>query len=295
MKCIVFGGSGYLGSNLIAYLEANGNIVNQGLQFDPRLDLRDRSSIADIDWNVDCVFFMAGRTGTLDSFDRYQDFLMDNQLILLNVLDSIRKSSYRPKIVFPSTRTVYKGQDQALTVSSKLESRTLYAANKIACEQILYAYHAAYDVPFLILRICVPYGNNIGNKHSYGTLKFFLEQWNNNKKIALFGDGTAKRTLSHIDDVCKTFYGLAKSRHLVNSIFNVPGETYTLAGLALLITNSPEKIIFQEWPEMHLKIETGSTFFEHQNLDIKPMIQPNGRLKRWISEMRSKGVIDVEC
>ena len=295
MKCIVFGSSGYLGANLAAYLEANGNTVNQGLQFDLRLDLRDRRSIANIDWNVDCVFFMAGRTGTLDSFDKYQDFLIDNQLILLNVLDSIRKSSYRPKIVFPSTRTVYKGQDQELTVNSKLESRTLYAANKIACEQILYAYNSAYDVPFLILRICVPYGNNIGHAYSYGTLKFFLEQWNNNKKIILFGDGSAKRTLSHIDDVCKTFYGLAKSTHLVNSIFNVPGEVYSLAELALLITNSSDKVIFQKWPDMHFKIETGSTFFEDQNLDIKPMIQPNGQLKRWISEMSSKGVIDVEC
>ena len=45
---------------------------------------------------------------------------------------------------------------------------------------------------------------------------------------------------------------------------------------------------------MHLKIETGNTFFEDQALDFKPMIEPDGRLKRWIFEMRAKGAIDVE-
>jgi UDP-glucose 4-epimerase len=293
MKCIVFGSNGYLGANLVSYLEANGNTVNQGMQNNPRIDLRDTSSIADINWDVDCIFFMAGRTGTLDSFNRYQDFLIDNQLILLNVLDSIRKSSFRPKLVFPSTRTVYKGKDQPLTTDSKLESKTLYAANKIACEQILYAYHSSYDIPFSILRICVPYGNNIGHEYSYGTLKFFLEQWNKNKKIVLFGDGSTKRTLSHIEDICKTFYGLAKSTHLVNSIYNMPGENYSLAELALLITRSPEKIIFKEWPNMHLKIETGSTYFAQEALDINPTIHPNGQLKSWVSEMRSKEIINV--
>ena len=141
MKCIVFGSNGYLGANLVSYLEENGNVVNQGIQNNPRIDVRNTDSISNINWDVDCVFFMAGRTGTIDSFKSYQDFLIDNQLILLNVLDSISKSSFKPKIIFPSTRTVYKGSDQPLTIDSKLESKTLYAANKIACEQILYAYN----------------------------------------------------------------------------------------------------------------------------------------------------------
>ena len=293
MKCIVFGSNGYLGANLVSYLEENGNVVNQGIQNNPRIDLRNTDSISNINWDVDCVFFMAGRTGTIDSFKSYQDFLIDYQLNLLNVLFSISKSSFKPKIIFPSTRTVYKGSDQPLTIDSKLESKTLYAANKIACEQILYAYNSYYDIPFSILRICVPYGNNVGHHYSYGTLHFFLEQWNKNKKIVLFGDGSAKRTLSHIDNICSTLFAIAKSKDSVNSVYNMPGETYSLAELALLITKSSEKIIFKEWPEMHLKIETGSTFFENKVLNTDPIIHPEGLLESWISEMHEKEVLDV--
>ena len=73
----------------------------------------------------------------------------------------------------------------------------------------------------------------------------------------------------------------------------MPGETYSLAELALLITKSSEKIIFKEWPEMHLKIETGSTFFENKVLNTDPIIHPEGLLESWISEMHAKEVFDV--
>jgi UDP-glucose 4-epimerase len=294
MKCIVFGGNGYIGANLVEFLKFNGCAVNKGIHNNPRFDLRDRDLISTIDWNVDCVFMMAGKTGTLVSFDKYQDFLFDNQLILLNILDSIRKSGYRPKIIFPSTRTVYKGDEKALSINSVLESKTLYAANKIACEQILHAYSFAYNIPFNILRICVPYGNNVGDEYSFGTLQFFLEQWNENGVIELFGDGHAKRTFSHINDICKSFYLLAKNTEIVNSVFNIPGETFSLLDLALLITKSPERIVFKDWPLMHQRIETGSTFFESEFLEEELKIDTSGKLKKWISEMKSTGVIPDE-
>lgn len=78
-----------------------------------------------------------------------------NEKGLLHLLNHIRLSPYRPKIIFPSTRLVYQGADKALTEEAKKETKTIYAVNKLACEGYLYAYRQSFDIPYTIFRICI--------------------------------------------------------------------------------------------------------------------------------------------
>ena len=130
MKCIIFGSKGYLGSNFCKYLNnVNSEIFLPDYKSGERLDLTQYKNLKGINWNVDSVFVLAGKTGTQLSFDDYYNFLISNELILLNILNAIKDSKYRPRIVFPSTRLVYKSSDSLLNENSLKESRTVYAVN----------------------------------------------------------------------------------------------------------------------------------------------------------------------
>lgn len=264
MKCLFFGAGGYLGKHMVYALRRKGHEVIIPLEPDgTRLDLTRLEALAHIDWNVDAVYMFAGIAGTGASFDQYEKFLLGNDLILLNVLDSIRKSSARPRVIFPSTRLVYRGSDTPLPENAQQESKTLYSANKIACEHYLYAFSNAYDVPYTILRICVPYANLLGQEYSYGTVGSFINQASKTGRIRLYGGGTVRRTFSHIEDLCRITLLASEHPATINLAYNMPGDDLSLNEAASFIAArlgaSVESV---DWPDMDARIESGSTVFD---------------------------------
>ena len=102
-----------------------------------KIDITNNKSVNEIDLDVDIIYMFAGLTGTYAGFDNYEKYLKANELSLLNLLDTIRNSDYRPKVIFPSTRLVYKGRDNALSEDAEKETKTIYTVNKLACEGYL--------------------------------------------------------------------------------------------------------------------------------------------------------------
>ena len=267
MKSIIFGSRGYLGSNLNQFL------INNDIEtciYDSRnnekLDLTEANNFKNINWDVDNIYLMAGRTGTYKSFSNYDEFLKSNELILLNILNSIRNTKYRPRIIFPSTRLIYKGSDYLLKENSEKETKTLYAVNKLACENFLKAYSNTYSIPYTIIRISIPYGNMIGTNYSYGTIGNFISNAIQDK-ITLFGDGNLRRTFTHIKDICRIFMLIASSKKTINKVLNMPGEEYKLKEIAYLIAKKySSKVEFINWPKNYALIESGHTVFDSSYL-----------------------------
>jgi UDP-glucose 4-epimerase len=269
MRCLVLGASGYFGRHLVAQLTSAHEVVITipGGGDSERIDLTRAESFRATDWSVDCVYVLAGATGTHASFTEYRRFVECNELILLNVLEAIRSSAHRPRVVFPSSRLVYRGSAQPLTEESPLEARTVYAAGKIACEQYLQAYHHAHEIPHCILRICVPYGNTCSSAYSFGTIGAFIKQAVTVGRIGLYGDGSLRRTFTHIEDVCRVLIAAGSHAALRNGTFNVPGEDLSLRTAAELIAGFAGATVEQgAWPDADLKIESGSTVFDASRL-----------------------------
>ena len=134
MKYILFGSEGYLGRNLNKFFQQEKiKVVLPEINLKGRIDLTKYKNLENIDWDVDAVFIFAGKTGTYNSFLDYENFLKSNDLIVLNILNSIKNSNYKPRIIFPSTRLVYKGSNELLKEDDIKEAKTIYAitiANK---------------------------------------------------------------------------------------------------------------------------------------------------------------------
>ena len=282
MKCAVIGSKGYIGKHIIKYLSDHYQVFAMGYDIVDseeinyqKIDLTDKDSIQQIDLNVDYIFNFAGLTGTYAGFDAYEKYVSANEITLLNLLDAIRKSEYRPKVIFPSTRLVYKGVDKPLKEEDEKESKTIYAANKLACEGYLKAYHDSFDIPYTVFRICIPYGNLLSSDYSFGTIGFFIRQAKNGKDITLYGGGTIKRTFTHMEDLCYQIIEGAFCSDSNGQVYNIGGETLSLHDAAEIIARKyGVNVVAVPWPERDLRIESDHTYFDDNKirslLDLRP-------------------------
>lgn len=269
MKTAIIGGKGYIGRHLDFYLQKRGisTMVYDVQDADEpnykKIDITSPESVASIDLSVDYIFMFAGLTGTYAGFDKYQTYNAINEIGLLNLLDAIRNSEYRPKIIFPSTRLVYKGIDRALKESDEKETKTIYAVNKIACEGLLQAYKASFDIPYVVFRICIPYGNLLSADYSFGTVGFFIKMAMAGKNITLYGGGNIKRTFTHMEDLCYQVVEGAFNSNSDGEIYNIGGETYSLRQVAdIIAAKFGTNVVEVPWPERDLRIESSHTFFD---------------------------------
>lgn len=274
-RIIVLGANGFIGRHLVHYLMGRRVTIidcydlakESDLPNYHCVDLTDVETVRLIDFNADYVFMMAGLTGTFAGFDAYTKYVTVNELALLNVLDAIRQSQYRPKVIFPSTRLVYKGYDKALKEEDKKESKTIYAVNKLACEGYLKAYHDSFDIPYTVFRICIPYGNLLSNDYSFGTVGFFIKQAKAGNDITLYGGGTIKRTFTHMEDLCQQIIEGAFNPKSNGEIYNVGGETLSLREAAEIIAKKyGVSVKTVPWPEKDMRIESDHTYFDDSKI-----------------------------
>ena len=291
-RCAIIGSKGFIGRHIEYYLSQRHipcisyDVVDSNESNYHKIDITDVQSVSNIDLSVDFIFLFAGITGTHAGFDSYHAYNSVNELGLLNILDAIRKSDYRPKVVFPSTRLVYKGMDKPLKENDEKDCKTVYAVNKIACEGYLKAYHDNFDIPFTVFRICLPYGNLLSTDYSFGTVGFFIKQAKGGNKITLYGGGKMKRTFTHMEDLCKQIVEGTFHSESNGEVYNVGGETLSLHDAAEIIAKKyGTTVVSVPWPEQDLKIETGHTYFDDSKIQSLLHYLPYKKLKDFTNDL----------
>lgn len=274
MNVAIFGANGYIGRHLVQYISSAKTWSVTGFDIQDmfsgkervaygQIDVSDKSQIARCG-EFDQVYFFSGLSGTAISFRNYAEFVRVNEIGLLNLLDHYKEAPRKPKIIFPSTRLVYKGvEGLPLIEDAEKECKTVYASSKFAGELYLNMYRNMYGFDHTILRICVPYGQVVDGRLSYGTVGFFLERAAAGKPIVLYGDGQLKRTFTHVVDVCRQVVEVSALQESGGECFNVDGETFSLVNVAGLIAKKyGVQVQFSEWPAADLKLESGDTILD---------------------------------
>jgi UDP-glucose 4-epimerase len=273
-EVVLLGANGYLGRHLALVMKRMGRpflaVGRGGVSVDghrPFLsaNMDDLTTLAPALSMAKEVFVFAGRTGTLDGFDRPNEFIDSNEKGLLNLLNLVRETRASPRIVFPSTRLVYRGDNtRALSEDSQKECRTLYAMNKLACEAYLRMYANLFDMPYTVFRICVPFGNSVPGAGAYGTMQHFIAKAKRGEDITIFGDGEQRRTLIHAEDLACLLLESVRIEKTQNQIYNVGGsDILSISQIAQRIaTVFGVGVGSMPWPQAHLAIETGDTVFD---------------------------------
>ena len=280
-RSILIGSNGYLGRHMAYHLQLAGfDNLNCDIRETPpdempkyrQTDITNPADLEKLCWDVDYVFLFAGLTGTANGFEDYKKFIQINETGLLNVLTRLRKTGSNARLVYPSTRLVYKGvKNHMLKEDDPKEAKTIYAANKLNAENLLWMYHNAFEIDYTIFRICVPYGNLFDEAFSYGTIGFFLSQARRRKDITLYGDGSLRRTFTHASDISNIIIRSIQLEKTKNQIFNIGGENLSLLDAARVIaTKYGVSVRFSDWPEMAKKLESDDTVFD--DLKLKSLI-----------------------
>lgn len=296
MKISVIGANSYIARNLIFLLKRRfGDSVKLFL-YDyqeqhadlhgiyTKINIFDSEDVKKINLDCDVIFFFVGKTGNADTFDIYSQFIDINEKALLNVLFEYVNQNSNAKIVFPSTRLIYKGQKgHLLSENDEKEFKTVYSLNKFSCEQYLAQFNVSYGVHYIILRISLPYGTLVEGASSYGTADFMISKASTGHNIILYGDGKQRRTITFIEDLCNIMIDSGISTDCVDDVFNVGGEDYSLFEMATLIANKfGVEIECVDWPRLALIKESGDTVFSDAKLSSVIDLSYNTTFEEWI-------------
>lgn len=248
MKCLVTGGAGFIGSNLVQLLRAKSwdvtvlDSLNTGFRdnlkgSDIRFlvgDIRDLSMVQKAIEGAEVVFHLAASVGNTKSIEHPFIDATTNYLGTLNLLEAARIHKVK-RFVFSSSAGIF-GELKTLPISEDhpLEPDTPYGAGKLGAEKLALSYSKLYGIGVVALRYFNVYGPHQRFDEYGNVIPKFAFKLLRNEPISIFGDGEQTRDFVNVKDVATANYLAAISDK--SGAFNLgSGTSITINSLVELI------------------------------------------------------------
>jgi dTDP-glucose 4,6-dehydratase len=250
MRCLITGGAGFIGSNLVRHLVGKGHQVlnldaltyagnessladlrnSPAYQF-RRLDIAATSELSEVfsSYRPDWVLHLAAESHVDRSIDGPGQFIQTNIVGTFNLLQASlgyyrglsadRAANFR--FVHVSTDEVFGslGPEGHFSETTPYDPRSPYSASKAASDHLVRAWHHTYGLPILI--------TNCSN--NYGPYQFpeklipvVILKCIREESIPVYGKGENIRDWLYVVDHCKAIETVAARGTI--------GETYTVGG-----------------------------------------------------------------
>ncbi|MDX1428977.1 MAG: NAD-dependent epimerase/dehydratase family protein, partial [Rhodothermales bacterium] len=179
--------------------------------------------------DADVVFHLAARPGVRASWSDFANVDAANVLGTQRVLDAIRGTD--TKLVFASSSSVYGATTRFPTQESDaLAPISPYGVTKAACEALIGAYVSQFGVRAVSLRYFTVFGPW---QRSDMAFTRWITNALMNQPLPLFGDGSAVRDFTYVDDVVEATVAAADRAVEGHEIFNVAGGEPVTVGEVL--------------------------------------------------------------
>jgi UDP-glucose 4-epimerase len=161
--------------------------------------------------------------------------LSANVLPTVALLDAIKNSTNRPRLVFISSGGTVYGKLRHVPVREDhpLAPLTAYGASKATVELYLGHYRALYGLDCRVARLANPYGAGQDLARGQGAATTFLHQALTGRTIDIWGDGEVVRDYIHISDAAAGLVAVASAPQTDGPwIFNIAsGQGVSLNGI----------------------------------------------------------------
>lgn len=220
MKCLIFGGGGFLGLNLAKGLHAVGHEVRIFDRAAAILRLRgagypgfewvegDFCNIDDVSnamTGCDAVFHLVSTTLPKSSNLNPVYDLETNVVGTLRMLDVAKQMGVKKVLFASSGGTVYGTPlEVPIKETHPTDPSCSYGIGKLAIEKYLRLYYELYGLDYCILRISNPYGEE-QRPGQQGVVAAFLARALENQPIEIWGDGNVVRDFIYVGDVTEAF------------------------------------------------------------------------------------------
>jgi nucleoside-diphosphate-sugar epimerase len=255
-KCLVTGGAGFIGSNLVDALIERGDevIVLDNLttgkreNINPQAkfyegDMRSLEEIKPLFEGIDYVFHFAAFPRVQPSIE---DPLNSNDINLngtLNVLVAARDAKVK-KVVYSASSSAYGDQSQMpLVETMPAHPLSPYGLQKYMGELYCRLFSEIYGLPTVCLRYFNVYGKRQALEGAYClVMGIFVKQRLEGKPMTIVGDGEQRRDFTYVGDVVSANILAAGSEKAVKGeAINVGrGKNYSVNELAEMIGGPTE-------------------------------------------------------
>jgi UDP-glucuronate 4-epimerase len=165
--------------------------------------------------SFDAVLNLAARAGVRYSIENPHVYMTTNAHGTLNILEAMRAHDVST-LVLASTSSLYAGEASPFTEDMPV-NRPLspYAASKKAAEAMAYSYHHLFDMNVSVVRYFTVYGP--AGRPDMSPFRFI--RWiAEGEPIQLYGDGSAARDFTFVDDIARGTIAAASlaGHHCIN-------------------------------------------------------------------------------
>ena len=258
MKCLVTGGAGFIGSNLVDELIDKGYettvIDNESASENEKFfwnskavnfkyDICNYNQIKNIFKNVDCVFHLAAQSRIQPSIINPEETFKINCEGTLNVLRASKESKVK-KFVYSSTSSYYGLNKVPFQENMKRDCLNPYSYTKSFGEDLSKMFYQLYGLNIFILRYFNVYGERQPTRGQYApVVGIFQKQYKNKEKMTVVGDGQQRRDYTHVSDVVRANMMICDSSLIGCELFNVgTGKSYSVLEIAKMIGGEYEFI-----------------------------------------------------
>jgi UDP-glucose 4-epimerase len=277
VRVLVTGGSGFIGSHLVARLLTEGHDVSV-------LDLR--RPVQDVNWlqkdiredlgtsfsDFDVVFHLAALANARKSSDDSRLCFEINVRGTLNVLGAALKANVGRVLVASSTWV--SGAQEGDIVNEKSpfhieDINTIYGASKISQELLCFAFQSEYRGPnYTILRYGIPYGERMWKGLVVRALMEIAERTG---IISIMGDGKQFREFLYVGDLAEGHLH-ALIPKAMNKVYNLTGgRPVTIEEIAQeVVKHFPAKIEYIPQARVEPKIKRVHNWLAENELGWVP-------------------------
>lgn len=265
-RCIVTGATGSGGSYLVEHLikkdkkiliycfyRSNGylnllkNKYKKNIYF-IKIDLKNFNKLKKIIKNIDpdLIFHMASNADVKGSFDDPIAITNNNNLITVNLLESIRVTKVKPLIIICSTSEVYGAvtkKDLPISENQKISPVNPYAVSKVFQDLLSQVYYKSFKLKIIITRMFSYTNARRLNLFQTAFANQIVKIEQGKKKFLKHGNLNSIRTFVDIEDAMEAYW-LAAKKGKIGEIYNIGGDKVISVNdfLSELIKKSKVKI-----------------------------------------------------
>lgn len=237
-KIILFGGAGFIGTNLAIELSQDENnditLVDRDINFFEDLrklnlqkfsyvesDFSENTNFDELLEGQEVVYHLVSTTVPTTSNQQIPQELSANIIVTSKLLEACVRQNVKKVIFISSGGTVY-GKEVCCPLKEETPTYPIssYGLQKITIEKLLYLYHYMYNLDYRIVRLSNPYGPYQRPNGILGAVTTFTYKALNDEEITVFGDGSVVRDFIYIDDAVDAIIKIA-TQNVEQKTFNL--------------------------------------------------------------------------